>query len=218
MRGHLRVRVLASLMLVVPLAWAQAPAAPNFDRPGKVWVSGENPGIRLLDKQDGNSLALVSYWRIHWSPYGPGHVCYVTTGDGKGPGNVRIALYDNQRLFEYLTKEILGTFDKTYLDQPFTPVSGAKFNLTGDSLKERRETCESGQYKVELVWRDFAPGFLRDILPGARTPNPFGLTYFRVPTRSAEIIINGRKVAGQPYPQGQGDSTAFLALGETWIK
>jgi hypothetical protein len=199
------------------LLFAQAPAS-NAVRPGKVWISGENPGIRLLDKEGGEPVSRASFWRVHWSPYGPGHVCLITTGDGKSPGNIRVALYDNQRLYDYLTKEMLGSYDKTYADQPYTPVSGAKFGVTGDSLTERRELCEGGSYKIELVWREFQTAVVRDTVVGSRPQNPFGLTYLRIPAKTAEIIINGKKAPGLTYATAPDDSSSFLALGETWLK
>src|SRR5437762_8568397 len=70
---------------------------------GKVYISGENPNIRLLDKQDGMPLTVVSFWRVIWSPAGQGHVEFITTGDGKSSGDLRIALIDNPALYEYLT-------------------------------------------------------------------------------------------------------------------
>jgi hypothetical protein len=206
-----------SVLAAQALLFSQAPVS-NAVRAGKVWISGENPGIRLLDKEGGETLSRASFWRVHWSPYGPGHVCLITTGDGKGPGNIRIALYDNARLFEYLTKEMLGSFDKTYAEQPFKPIGGAKFGVTGDSLSERRERCEGGNYKIELVWRDFQTASVRDTMVGSRPQNPFGLTYLRIPARAAEIIINGKKAAGLTYPIAPGDSSSFLAFGETWLK
>ena len=55
---------------------------------GKVYISGENPGIRLLDKEGGTALTAISFWRVIWSPEGPAHVCFVTTGDGKSTGDL----------------------------------------------------------------------------------------------------------------------------------
>ncbi len=196
-----------------------APAAANTVRAGRVFISGENPVIRLLDKADGNALTQVSFWRVHWSPVGRGHVCYVTVGEPGAPGTVRVALYDNRKLFDYLTNEMLGTFNKSYTDQPFTPVGGATFGASGDSKAEHREQCRSDQYNVELIWRDLqAPGLI-DIGVGSRAANPFGLTYLRLPAGSASVIVNGKPASGQAYPApAGGNPSTFLAFGETWLK
>jgi hypothetical protein len=189
------------------------PSAPTPSRPGKVFLSGENPYIALRDTPDGPARATASFWRIHWSPVGAGHVCYVTVGDAKTPGAVRIALYDNKALLDYLTNEVLGTFNKAYLEWPFTAVGGATFVSAGDSIKERRETCRSDKFHVELVWRDLREAGLVDILPGSRPTHPFGITYLRIPAGSAQVIVNGRPAPGASMPAG-----SFLAFGETWIK
>jgi hypothetical protein len=143
----------------------------------------------------------------------------VTTGDGKSPGDLRIALIDNQKLFDYLTNDILGIFDKSYHARPFKTVR-ATFSKSGDALTDWKEVCRSDQYTVELVWRDFYPPFQLDTPVGGQ-PNPFGLTSLFVPAKSADLIINGKKIAGNVFPQKRGpaqSSSAFLAFSETWIK
>ena len=75
-------------------------APPSAVRPTQtqIHITGENPGLRLRDRQGGPVLAEVNFWRVAWSPMGSGHVCYVTTGDGKGPNDLRLALTDNEKL------------------------------------------------------------------------------------------------------------------------
>jgi hypothetical protein len=190
-----------------------APSAPTPSRPGKVFLSGENPYISLRDTPEGPPLTSVSFWRIHWSPVGPGHVCYVTVGADKEPGAIRVVLYDNKKLLDYLTNEVLGTFNKTYIDRPFTPIGGARF-VPGDfAPASRRETCQSEKYTIELTWRDLLEPGLVDIAAGSRPTNPFGITYLRIPAGNAEVVINGTRTPGTSGPGG-----SFLAFGETWIK
>ena len=221
MKRELQIGIATSMLLVVPaLALAQAAGGvQNGVKIGKVFVSGENPVIRLLDKPDGTPLAVASFWRIIWSPVGAGHVCYVTTGDGKSPGDLRVALVDNQKLFDYLTNDILGTYDKSYLERPFKTIQ-ATFSKSGDALTDWKEVCRSEQYTVELVWRDFYPAFQLDT-PTGGPRNPFGLTSLFIPAKSADLIVNGKKISGNVYPQMLGpaqSSSAFLAFSETWIK
>lgn len=218
--------ILSSLFLALPtFALAQAPASAAVGgvqdgvKIGKVFVTGENPVIRLLDKPDGAPLVVASFWRIIWSPVGPGHVCYVTTGDGKSPGDLRIALVDNQKLFDFLTNDMLGTYDKSYAARPFKTIA-ATFSTSGNALTEWKETCKSDQYTVELAWRDFYPPFQLDT-PTGGARNPFGVASLFMPAKSADVTINGKKASGNVYPQMRGpaqSSTAFLAFSESWIK
>lgn len=182
-------------------------------RPQKVFMSGENPFISLRNAPDGIVLARASFWRIHWSPVGTGHVCFVTVGERTTPGAIRVAVTDNPRLAEYLTTQVLATFDRSYTDWPFTPVAGATFGRSGDSSTEHRETCRAPGYDVALSWGDLQTPGLVDILPGSRPGNPFGITYLRIPAGRASIAVNGKPAPGRSMPSG-----SFLAFGETWIK
>lgn len=217
-----RIATIGILLLALPgIAAAQAGGGVQDGvKIGKVFISGENPVIRLLDKPDGTPRVVASFWRIIWSPVGAGHVCYVTTGDGKGAGDLRIALTDNQKLLDYLTNDILGTYDKSYHERPFKPIRGASFSKSGDALTDWRETCKSQEYTIEMVWRDFYPPFQLDT-PTGGARNPFGITSLFIPARAADVIINGKKIDGVVVPQPRGpaqSSSAFLAFSETWIK
>jgi hypothetical protein len=89
---------LSAILMLPSLALAQTITVQQGVKVGKVYVTGENPGIRLLDKEGGTVLTAVSYWRLIWSPAGPRHVAFVTTGDGKSPGDLRLAFVDNRKL------------------------------------------------------------------------------------------------------------------------
>jgi hypothetical protein len=199
---------IAVAMLALPLS-----AAAQEPRPQKVFLSGENPYIALRATPDGPAVSRASFWRIHFSPVGTGHVCFVTVGEQGKPGAVRVALTDNAALTAYLINEVLATFDKAYIDWPFTTVAGATFGRSGDARAEHIETCRAPNYAIALTWRGLQTPGLVDILPGSRPANPFGITYLRIPAGSAAIAINGQPAPGSSVPAG-----SFLAFGETWIK
>jgi hypothetical protein len=205
--------VLSFAVLPLAVLLLPQPAAAQEPRPQKVFLSGENPYIALRNTPDGPAVARASFWRIHHSPAGTGHVCFVTVGEQSKPGAVRVALTDNPRLSEYLVKDVLATFDKAYVDWPFTTVSGATFGRSGDARSEHREVCKASGYDIALSWRDMQTPGLVDILAGSRPSNPFGITYLRIPAGSATIAINGTPAPGTSVPAG-----SFLAFGETWIK
>lgn len=221
MKQQLVTGMALAFFLALPiLAMAQAAGVQEGVKLGQVFVSGENPVVRLLDKENGTALATASFWRILWSPVGAGHVCYLTTGDGKSATDLRVALVDNPKVYEYLTNQVLGTYDKSYAERPFTVVSGATFASSGDLAKEWKETCRTERYNVELVWRDFYEPFQLDT-PVGGPRNPFGVTSLFIPAKSAQVIVNGKPLAGNVYPQMRGpaqSSSAFLAFSESWIK
>jgi hypothetical protein len=200
------------LVLLVGLALASTASAQE-PRPQKVFLSGENPYIALRGTPDGPAVARASFWRIHFSPVGTGHVCFVTIGEQGKPGALRVALTDNVPLAEYLSRDVLATFDKAYVDWPFTTVAGATFGRSGDARTEHHEVCKAPGHDVALSWRDLQTPGLVDILPGSRPSNPFGITYLRIPAGRATITINGKPAPGASVPAG-----SFLAFGETWIK
>src|ERR1051326_7960678 len=228
MTSRLMIGLCAILFLNMScLGIAQSTGVQDGIKLGKVYVTGENPVIRLLDKEDGQILTNASYWRIVWSPAGPGHVAYVTTGDGKASGDLRMAFTDNRKLYDFLTREIMSVLDKTIPQRPFTVVEAkfddqgqGTFSDSGDTMKERKVSLKSTQYKVDLVWRDFYSPFQLDT-PVGGAQNPFGVTSLFIPAKSADVMINGKKMAGNVYPQKRGpaqSSSAFLAFSESWIK
>ncbi len=219
--------IIAFSFLLAGLAGAQSGGVQDGIKLGRVYVTGENPGIRLLDKEGGKVLTAVSYWRIIWSPVGAGHVCFVTTGDGKSPDDLRTAFVDSRKLYDFLSQQIMGTFDTSIKERPFTVVQSefsdpgqGTFSESGDSMMERRVKFHSEKYTAVLIWRDFYEPFQLDTPVGGGR-NPFGVTSLFIPAKSADVILNGKKAAGNVYPQKRGpvqSSSAFLAFSESWVK
>ena len=201
-------------LLFLPLLFtvrvqAQQPTPITSD--GKVHITGENPGIRLLDKPGGAILTDVNFWGVDWSPAGAGHVCFLTTRNAAGQIELRLALYDNPKLVDFVANETMGKLVQGFNDPPFTPVR-ATFTNTGDSSTERRQICKSDKYNVELVWRDFNEGSWGEMRP----PNGFHMTFFVITSRAAEVWINGKKAGGSWFPSSFPAS--YLAYAETWRK
>ena len=211
---------LIALLAALPLPAQQDSSGVKY---GRVYVSGENPVIRLLMKEGGTPTTEASFWRVVYSPAGAGHVLFLRSGiDADNPtrqSGLRIAFTDNEKLAEYLGKEIMSAFNKVYADDPF-PVQKATFRKNGNTLTEWKETVKSRKYTIQLVWKDFAEPFQLDTPAGGRT-NPYGIASLFIPARAAEVIINGKKAPGRPFPTRRGrmeNSTAFLAFSETWVK
>ena len=216
-----RIPLCLIALLAAPLLPAQQDSSGV--KYGRVYVSGENPVIRLLPSAGATPTTEASFWRVVYSPAGMGHVLFLRSGiDAENPTKqpaIRLAFTDNEKLAEYLGKEIMSAFNKMYADDPFT-VRKATFTKSGNTSSEWRETVKSDAYEIELVWSDFAEPFQLDTPAGGRT-NPYGIASMFIPARSAEVIINGKKAAGRPFPIKRGrmeNSTAFLAFSETWVK
>jgi hypothetical protein len=185
---------LAAIIIALPLmSIVYAQQRTPITSGGKVHITGENPGIRLLDKPGGTILTEVNFWGVDWSPAGTGHVCFLTTRNSAGQIDLRLALFDNPKLVDFVAKETMGKLVTNFNDPPYKAVK-AVFTNTGDSVTERRQRCKSDEYDVELVWRDFNEGSWGEMRP----PNGFHMTFFVITSRAAEIYINGknRRVIG----------------------
>jgi hypothetical protein len=211
-RHHLSIRiaVICALAMLADARAQQTPAAPQTPAQ-KILVAGENPAITLRDKEGGAALTSVNFWRVHWSPVGSGAVCFVTV-TGQGGGDLRVAVHDNAKVLDYVTKELMSSLMANFNTPPYTPVRGT-IAQSGDTVNERRETCKSETHNIELVWRGFSEPTWVDIKPGANVL----MTFTMVMASGADVIINGKKAPGGVFRGGPGSlPPSFLALNETW--
>lgn len=221
-RGRRLVGLVCLVALAVLVSAPGSAQTPSDVRDGKVAVIGENPGIRLVVKDGAPPSTSVSFWRVFQSPVGMGHVCFITsdvTGDGPTPDDVRLAFADSDALAEYVAAKLMTAFDKAYGERPF-PVRRARFERRGDTAAGWTEAIAADGYAIELTWRDFYEPFAIESHVGV-PHNPFTIFSTFVPAKSAEVVINGKRAAGQPTLRMRGprqSSSAFLAFAETWLK
>lgn len=196
---------------------AQPPAgmfAPPQGLPKQrtVHITGENPGLQLREQANGPIVADFNFWRVSWSPVGTGHVCYVTTGTGKGSNDLRLVLTDNEKVAQYVTYETMTKLVPDFADPPFKVVR-ATFKTEGDTLTERRESCISDDYTVVATWRKISPGQFGGMQPG----NGFFMNFIIQMAAEGEITVNGKRLSGTVLP-GPGRPPSYLAFAETWLK
>jgi hypothetical protein len=200
-------------------AGAQGPPAQAPDGGAaafrQIHITGENPGMRLRDRPGGSVLAEVNFWRVAWSPVGSGHVCFVTTGNGRGPNDLRLALHDNDKLVDFVVRDTMTKLVPNFADPPYKPIR-ATFGFTGDSVHERTEVCRSPEYTVETTWRNLAAGNYGEMRP----PSGFLMQFIIMMASVGEIHVNGKPLPGAVYPMAPGDGipNAYLAFAETWRK
>jgi hypothetical protein len=195
-------------------AHAQQPpaAGPGGRGPAaKVLVAGENPAIRLLDKENGKAVSSANFWRVEWSPAGAGAVCYLTI-NGQGAEDLRIAIYDDQKVYDYVTKDLMSSLMNTFNEPPFMALKGT-ITQTNNGPGERKETCRADRYNIELIWKGLGQGNWTDMKMGTNT----AMTFVMVPATSGEILVNGKKAPGTWFPTGGGMGPgAYLTVNETW--
>src|ERR1043166_3474695 len=120
-RNKAALRHIVTLVFISTAAFSQqAPAGAPRRPPGppvRVLIAGENPGLRLLDKENGKALTEVNFWRAQWSPAGAGAACFVTIRDS-GADSLRIAITDNVELADYIANKIMGSFGSNRFNNP----------------------------------------------------------------------------------------------------
>jgi hypothetical protein len=115
--------------------------------------------------------------------------------------------------------QLMTAFDKAYGEKPF-PVRRVRFERRGDTTTGWTESLTADGYRIELVWRDLLEPFAIESKAGV-PHNPYTILSTFVPAKTAEVVINGRRAAGQATPRMRGSrqsSGAFLAFAETWLK
>lgn len=188
-------------------------ASPTAD-PNRVILTGENPFLRLSETDDGPATSDVSFWRIHLSPAGPGHVLYVKselTDD-------RWRIYsDNIALARWLQTTVQGMLNGETADSAI-PVIDAVFEKSGDLRSFWTETVLSSEDEVQLTWHDLGDPLLLHTTPGDR---PYGVCTILIPALGTRLSRNGVAAAGRAWPrerEGRPFSTCALAFSESWTE
>lgn len=212
------LRVIAALAITATTVFSQQPPAGAPRRPPsppvKVLIAGENPGLRLLDKENGKALTEVNFWRAQWSPAGAGAVCFVTIRDS-GPDNLRVAITDNPELAGYIANKIMASFGTSRFNNPPYQVLKGTVTQSNVGTTQRTETCKAGPYTVDVVWKDLGePSWVSEFRPGNGSVVQ---SFVMVQAKGGEVIVNGKRAPGTYYPTGGGFGPgAYLTLNEAW--
>jgi hypothetical protein len=195
--------------------------------PGKVAWSGDNPGIYLKETEAGPYVTLMVYFRIALSPHGAGTTMLLLEAPQQStsmPGVFNVLLGDNEALSHYLLKDFCRHFG-VFRNLPamaapiFMPLDDVV--ESGDARSRFSVSLRSGKDTFALQWSDLAEPFAADVLPEQSATGHHEMYSCFVEAREASIVVNGRKLKGQPFPRdfmGRQASSAFLAFSETWIR
>lgn len=189
-------------------------AKPATVDPNRVIVTGENPFIRLSGEDGAAETTQASYWRIIFSPGGPGHVLFLNSELTDNRWHV---YSDNIAMTRWLQGTVQGMLNEALADDSL-PVIDADFHKQGDMRSYWTETIVSHEDEVTLTWHDLGEPLLVHTNPGER---PYGVCTVLIPAFGARLCVNGVQAGGRPWPrerEGRAFSTCALAFSESWTE
>ena len=181
----------------------------------RVVLTGENPFIRLSPTDGEDNTTDASFWRIIFSPAGPGHVLYINS---ELTDNAWRIYSDNIAMARWLQSTVQGMLNAATADQSI-PVIEASFDKHGDMRDFWTETVLTADEEITLTW--YGAG---DPLLVHTEPSPerrYGVCTILVPVTGARLTLNGAQASGQPWPRerdGRPFSTCALAFSESWTE
>ena len=184
--------------------------------PNRVLLTGENPYIRLGETEGGPSSTDASFWRILFSPGGPGHVLFLQSELTDDQPRIYT---DNVQMTRWLQGEIQGKINPTFGNLEI-PQREASFRSSGDLRSFWTESMSSRDEDISLTWYDLGEPFLSHSFPSGNPERPHGVATVLIPANGARLTLNGRFAKGRPFPVQRGDhthSTCALAFSESWL-
>src|SRR6267378_1564871 len=166
--------------------------------PNKTILTGENPFVRLSPKDGEPNSTEASYWRIIFSPAGPGHVLYLKSELTENRWRI---WSDNIAMARWLQTTVQGMLNAELLDTTI-PVTDAEFSKSGDPRYFWTERAVARGEEVTLTWYDIGDPLLIHTQPKAVPGRPYGVCTVLVPALGARLSRNGVQAAGRLKPIG----------------
>ena len=185
--------------------------------PNKTILTGENPFLRLSKKDGDPNSTDASFWRILFSPAGPGHVLYIKS---EVTENRRLIYSDNIAMARWLASTVQGMLNAETKD-PATPVIDAEFSKSGDPRYFWTERVKARGEDISLTWYDIGEPLLIHTQPNQQPDRPYGVCTVLIPALGARLTRNGVDAAGSPWRrerEGRPFSTCALAFSESWTE
>jgi hypothetical protein len=183
----------------------------------RVIMTGENPFIRLSEKDGDPNRTDASFWRVIFCPAGPGHVLYLKSELTEN----RWRIYaDNIAMARWLQTTIQGMINAETADTSI-PVLDAEFTKSGDPHYFWTERVRSRDEEITLTWHDIGEPLLVHTQPNAVPGRRYGVCTILMPALGARLARNGVQAAGRSWPrerEGRPFSTCALAFSESWTE
>ena len=183
----------------------------------RVIVTGENPFIRLSEKDGDPNSTDASFWRIIFCPAGPGHVLYLKSELTENHWRI---YSDNIAMARWLQSTVQGMLNAE-IANPAIPVFDATFTKTGDPRYFWTERIEARDEEITLTWYDIGEPLLLHTQPNGVPGRRYGVCTVLVPALGARLSRNGVQAVGRPWPrdrEGRPFSTSALACSESWTE
>jgi hypothetical protein len=184
----------------------------------RVILTGENPFIRLSEKDGDPNSTDASFWRILFCPAGPGHVLHLKSELTQDQWRI---YSDNIAMARWLQQTVQGMLTPD-LKNLSIPVVDAAFNKSGDPRYFWTEHVKARDAEIALTWHDIGEPLLVHTRPNeAPNPRPYGVCTVLLPALAARLTLNSAQARGQPWPREREErpfSTCALAFSESWTE
>ena len=164
--------------------------------PNKTILTGENPFVRLSPKDGEPNSTDASYWRIIFSPAGPGHVLYLKSELTEG----RWRIYsDNIAMARWLQSTVQGMLNAELSDTAI-PCADAQFSKAGDPRYFWTEHVKSHAEEISLTWFDIGEPLLIHSQPNQIPDRRYGVCTVLMPALGTRLVRNGVEATGRSWP------------------
>jgi hypothetical protein len=183
--------------------------------PNKTILTGENPFIRMSAKDGDPNSTDASFWRIIFSPAGPGHVLYMKS---ELTGNKWRAWSDNIAMARWLQTTVQGMLNAELADTSI-PCADAEFSKTGDPRYFWTERVHAFDEEITLTWYDIGEPLMIHSQPNQLPGRRYGVNTVLIPALGTRLVRNGVEASGRSWKrdrEGRPFSTSALAFSESW--
>lgn len=181
----------------------------------KTLMTGENPFIRLSMKDGDPPTTNASFWRVIFSPGGPGHVLYLKS---ELTDNKWLCWSDNIAMTRWLQATIQGMLNPELADASI-PCIDAEFEKNGDPRYFWTERIVGADDDITLTWYDIGEPLMIHSQPNQLPGRRYGVNTVLIPALGTRLVRNGTEAKGKSWPmqrEGRPFSTSALAFSESW--